>query len=376
MNKSIVGVIMASDIGNTFRELTDIRSVSAIPVCGKYRAIDFAVSNMANANVTTVGVLIQHQFRSIMDHMGAGSDWDLDRRNGGLFLFPPVFTDMYHRGLYKGTGEALYSNIDFFKDCKHEWVMIAKGSTIYNQDYNDIFDFHTDCDADITIGYRCMDDISAEDLSTHTLIEVDEDNNLVNLEDRPARPRGNKALTGTVFMRKSLLIALLEENASKNYTDFNKDILLRNIGRLKIKCHEFKGYWRTLNNLSCYYNTNMDMLKPEIYEDLFRKENKIMTKVKDETPAKYTENAEVKNSIVADGCIIEGKVENSILFRGVVVKKGTIIKNSVIMQGTEIGENCYIDYSVLDKSVIMGNDKQVQGLPSRPYVIPKETIIR
>ncbi len=376
MNKSIVGVIMASDIGNTFNELSDIRSVSAIPVCGKYRAIDFPVSNMANSSVNTVGILIQHQFRSIMDHMGAGTDWDLDRRNGGLFLFPPVFTDMFHRGLYKGTAEALYSNLDFFRDCKHEWVLIAKGNTIYNQDYNEIFNFHMANDADITIGYRCMNDVAPEDLTGSTIIDVDENNNLLNLEDKPMHPKGNKAMTGTIFMRKSLLIALLEENASKNYTNLKKDIILRSIGRLKIKCHEFKGYWRELSSLNCYYNLNMDMLKPEIYSELFRQKNKIMTKVKDETPAKYNEEASVRNSIVADGCIIEGTVENSILFRGVIVKKGATVRNSIIMQGTEIGENCYINFSILDKSVIMGADKQVQGLPSRPYLIPKETVIR
>ncbi|NLY17981.1 MAG: glucose-1-phosphate adenylyltransferase subunit GlgD [Clostridiaceae bacterium] len=365
-----MGIILTGGKNNRLKELSMERSISAVPFGGKYRAIDFALSNLVNSGIRNVGVPTQYSFRSLMDHLGSGKEWDLDRKTDGLFIFPPYLSE-YGTGWYRGTADSMYSNLTYLKRSNEEFVVINQGYAIYNMTYREMLEQHVDKDADITIATRLMDDFSKEDLSMLGIVETDTENRIIDFQEKPPNPKSNLASMGIYIIKRKLLISLLEDSAAHGYFDFVRDIIIRKLNELRIFSYEFKGYWRPLISIQLYYRTNMELLDPNIRYELFMKNGKIFTKVKDEPPAKYNEEAEVKNSIVADGCIIEGKVENSILFRGVKIKRGAIIRNSIIMQNSEVCENVILNNCILDKNVIISSGKQLNGDRNWPLIVGK-----
>lgn len=365
-----MGIILTGGKNNRLKELSMERSISAVPFGGKYRAIDFALSNLVNSGIRNVGVPTQYSFRSLMDHLGSGKEWDLDRKNDGLFIFPPYLSE-YGTGWYRGTADSMYSNLTYLKRSNEEFVVINQGYAIYNMTYKEMLEQHVDKDADITIATRYMHDFSKEDLSLLGIVETDTENRIIDFQEKPLNPKSSLASMGIYIIKRKLLISLLEDSAAHGYFDFVRDIIIRKLSELRIFSYEFKGYWRPLISIQLYYRTNMELLDPNIRYELFMKNGKIFTKVKDEPPAKYNEEAEVKNSIVADGCIIEGKVENSILFRGVKVKKSAVIRNSIIMQNTEVCENVILNNCILDKNVIISGGKQLNGDRNWPLIVGK-----
>lgn len=368
--KNAMGLILSGGKNNRLKELSMIRSVAAIPVGGKYRAIDFTLSNMVNSGVKNIGVLTQYSFRSLMDHLGSGKEWDLDRRTDGLFIFPPYLSEG-DSGWYRGTADAMYNNMSFLKRSNEEYVIITHGNCVFKMDFEAMLDYHKAKEADITIAYRAMGDFSKEDLSLLGLLSIDEDGKVNDMQEKPQNPWTNTCSIGVYILKRELLIHLLEESTARGNYDFVKDILIRNIGNLKMFAYKFNGYWRNLSTIQLYYRCNMEMLNPEIRNELFIEGGKIYTKVKDETPAKYNEEADVTNSIIADGCIIEGTVQNSVLFRGVTVKRGAFIKDSIVMQGTMLEENASIQNAILDKNVIITNGKEIKGDLNWPIIVGK-----
>ncbi|MCX7922706.1 MAG: glucose-1-phosphate adenylyltransferase subunit GlgD [Clostridia bacterium] len=371
---SIMGIILTGGKNYKLKELTSIRASAAIPVGGKYRAIDFVLSNMVNSGITNVGVLTQYSFRSLMDHLGSGKEWDLDRRNEGLFIFPPYLSGE-NSGWYRGSADAMYNNITFLKRSKEEYVVVAQGNCIYKMIFDDMLNYHIDKNADITIAYRDMNDFPAGELPHLGIMELGADGRITDMEEKPLNPKGTCASMGIYLIKRKLLITLLEEAVAHGNYDFVKDVLIKKINTLNIYGYRFDGYWRGISTIQMYYKCNMEFLNPAIREELFINNGKIYTKVKDETPAKYNEEAEVKNSIVADGCIIEGYVENSVLFRGVTVKKGAVIKDSIIMQGSVIEQDSTLQYAVLDKDVMITNGKYLKGEPNWPIIISKDVVV-
>lgn len=369
--KNAMGIVLSGGKNNRLKELSTIRSVAAIPVGGKYRAIDFTLSNMVNSGVKNIGVLTQYSFRSLMDHLGSGKEWDLDRRNDGLFVFPPYLSGD-DSGWYRGTADAMYNNITYLKRSNEEYVIITHGNCVFKMNFDDMLDYHKAKDADITIAYRVMDDFSPEELCLLGLMSIDEEGKVQDMQEKPQHPWTNTGSMGIYIIKRELLIYLLEESAARGNYDFVKDILIRNIGMLKIFAYKFDGYWRNLSTIQLYYRCNMEMLNPVIRSQLFLENGKIYTKVKDETPAKYNEEADVKNSIVGDGCIIEGIVENSVLFRGVTVKRGAVVKDSIVMQGASIEENASVQNAILDKNVVITWGKQLKGELNWPMIVGKD----
>lgn len=367
---NIFGIITTGNQKPLLGELAMKRSVSAMPVAGKYRAIDFVLSNMVNSGIDKVGVVTQYSYRSLTDHLGSGKEWDLDRRNEGLFLFPP-YLSMDHKGWYKGTADGMYQNISFLKRSHEDYVLIATGNCIYSMTYNDLLERHIESGADITLMYHDMAGIAPEELSEFGQLKVDENRRVVDLMEKPLSPKSSLVSMGVYVLKRELLIDLLEESSSHGYYDFVRDILIRKIKELNIYGYEYKGYWRTVYSTNWYYNINMDFLKREVRQDLFGKGNKIFTKVKDETPAKYNPEAEVKNSIVADGCIIEGYVENSILFRGVRVGKNSRVVNSIIMQGSVIEHDVSLEHVIFDKEITISAYHSLKGEASAPMIVGK-----
>ncbi len=367
-----MGLILSGWKKPALKDLSYNRSVSAIPFGGKYRAIDFILSNMVNSGIKNVGVLTQYSFRSLMDHLGSGEEWDLDRRYDGLFIFPPTVSDE-ESGYYRGSADAMYHNLSFLKRSNEEYVVIAQGNGIFKMQMGDMLQYHIDKNADITLAYRKMHDYTTEELSSLGIIKIDEDNRIIDLQEKPLNPQSDLASIGIYLLRRTLLISLIEECIAHGNYDFVRDIMIRKLDKLNVCGYEFKGYWRNIYSVRNYYRCSMEVLDPAIREELFVRNGKIYTKVKDEAPAKYNEEAEVTNSIVADGCFIEGTVENSVLFRGVTVGKGAVVRNSIIMQGSVIEPDAIVEYAILDKNVVLTRGKYLKGDTDYPVVISKNS---
>ncbi len=369
-----IGIILTGGINEKTKALSEKRSVAAIPVAGKYRAIDFVLSNMVNSGINKVGVVTQYSYRSLMDHLGSGKEWDLDRRNDGLFVFPPYLSGE-NSGWYRGTADGIYNNLTFLKRSNAEYALVTTGNCIYKMLYDDLLSAHVETGADITVVYRDMSDFPAEELQQMGIIKINEEGRITDLQEKPVNPSTTFGSMGVYVMRKDLLVTMIEECHSKGYYDFVKDILIRNMDCTKIMGYRFEGYWRPMASVPLYFNCNMDMLKPEVRKELFWDDGRIFTKVKDETPSKYNDEAQVTNSVVADGCIIEGTVIDSVLFRGVTVKRGAVIRNSIIMQGSVIEENASLDYAILDKEVVVSEGKSLKGELTYPFIVTKKTQI-
>lgn len=370
--RSTMGLILTGGPKNELKELSSIRSSSAIPVAGKYRAIDFTLSNMVNSGITNVGVITQYSYRSLMDHLGSGKEWDLDRKKDGLFVFSPSLGTEQNSGWYKGSTDSMYNNLSYLNRSVEDYVLIAQGYSIYKMDYSEMLDEHIRKEADITMVYRKMDDVPREELAQLGIMEVAENGRVTDLREKPRDPSSDIASLGIYILKRTLLIELLEEAVSHGGYDFVIDVLIRKLYTLKIYGYEFKGYWRSISSVQAYYRCNMEMLDPDRLYDLFLRNGKIYTKVKDETPAKYNEEANVTNSIVADGCIIEGTVVNSVLFRGVTIEKNTYIKDCILMQGTRVCENAQLFNVITDKNVVISRDKQLRGDSSWPVIVGKD----
>jgi glucose-1-phosphate adenylyltransferase len=372
--KNTMGIILTGGKKLALKELSAIRSSSAIPVGGKYRAIDFVLSNMVNSGITNVGVLTQYSFRSLMDHLGSGKEWDLDRRNEGLFIFPPYLSGE-DSGWYRGTADAMYNNITFLQRSFEEYVLITTGNCVYKMKFDEMLDYHIEKKADITVAYRNMYDYEKEELTHLGIMKFDVNQKVTDMQEKPLQADGVDSSMGIYIMKRTLLISLLEESAAHGNYDFVKDILIKKISSLNIYGYKFEGYFRNLSSVQLYYKCNMELLNVNLREELFFKNGKIYTKVKDETPAKYNEEAEVTNSVIADGCIIEGYVENSILFRGVEVKRGAVIKDSIVMQGSVVEQGAHIEYAILDKDVTITEGKNLKGELKWPIIVGKEVVV-
>jgi len=371
--KNVMGIILSGGRNTKLKELSTMRSSPAVPVGGKYRAIDFVLSNMVNSGITNVGVITQYSFRSLMDHLGSGKEWDLDRKNDGLFIFPPFLSDE-SSGWYRGTADSMYNNLTFLKRSNEEYVIISQGNCIYTTTFDDMLKTHKENDADITIAYREMSDVPIEELSNMGILQVDSNQRVIDFQEKPMHPNTLYGSLGTYMIRRELLISLLEESVAHGYYDFVLDIIIKMLPKLRVYGYKFNGYWRSISSVQMYYKCNMELLKLEVSQELLNSA-KIYTKVKDEAPTKFNEEAEVKNSIVADGCIIEGTVENSVLFRGVTVKKGAIVKDSIIMQGSVVEENSTLSYAILDKNVILSKGRCLKGEENWPIIIGKNVMV-
>jgi glucose-1-phosphate adenylyltransferase len=372
--KTMLGVILTGGRNTRLKELSDTRSNAAIPVAGKYRAVDFVLSNMVNAGINNIGVMVQYSFRSLMDHLGSGKEWDLDRRNKGLFVFPPYLSGNEY-GWYRGSADAIYNNLTFLKKSTEDYVIVAQGNCIYKMDFKEMLLYHIDKGADITVGYRNMSDYPNEEMIHLGGVNVDANGYIVDFEEKPANPKYTTGSMGIYIMKRELLINLVEECIAHGNYDFVKDILVKKTGILDIYGFRFDGYWRNFSTISSYYRCNMELLDRNLRKTIFEEGGHIYTKAKDEPPTKYNDEAIVKNSILGDGCIIEGEIENSVIFRNVRVKKGAFIKNSIIMQGSVIEQGASLQNIIVDKNVLITKDVNLVGSCNWPIIVGKETVV-
>ncbi len=352
-----IGIILAGGNSHRMRELSGKRAIAAMPVAGSYRAIDFALSNMSNSHIQKVGVFTQYNARSINEHLSSSKWWDFGRKQGGLFVFTPAVT-RENSFWYRGTADAIYQNLSFLKNSHEPYVVITSGDCIYKMDYNKLLEFHIERKADITVVCREMPE--GEDHQRFGMIKMNEEYQIEDFDEKPIIAKANTISCGIYVIRRRQLIELIEKSAKEDRHDFVKDILIRYKNVKRIFGYKIHDYWRNIATVESYYRTNMDFLNLDIRNYFFNEYPDIYSKVDDLCPAKYNVGANVRNSLIASGCIINGTVENSILFKKVFVGNNCYIKNSIILNDVYIGDNCHIENCIVEsRDTIKANSRHV-----------------
>lgn len=340
-----LGLILAGGNNNRMQELSTKRAIAAMPIGGSFRSIDFVLSNMSNSHIQTVAVLTQYNARSLNEHLSSSKWWDFGRKQGGLFTFTPTVTSD-NSWWYRGTADAMCQNLDFLKKRHEPYVIIASGDCIYKMDYNKVLDYHIEKKADITV--VCKDMPEGVDVSRFGVVRMNEDHRIVEFEEKPMVASSNTISTGVYIIRRRQLIDMLERCQQEDRWDFVNDILIRYKNMKNIYGYKMEEYWSNIATVDSYYKTNMDFLNPEVRKYFFREAPQIYSKIDDYPPAKYNPGSDVKNSLISSGCIINSKVENSVLFKNVFVGNNCVIKNSVILNDVYIGDNTHIENCVVE----------------------------
>ena len=341
-----IGIILAGGNSNRMKELSKKRAVAAMPTAGSYRAIDFALSNMSNSHIKRVAVLTQYNSKSLNQHLNSSKWWDFGRKQGGLYVLTPSIT-AENSSWYRGTADAMYQNIDFLKESHEPYVVIVSGDCVYKMDYGKLLEYHIEKKADITVAYKEMSE-SEDDLTRFGVLKMDADGRISDFEEKPLVAKENCVSTGIYVVRRRHLIDLLEKANSESRYDFVKDILIRYKDQKRIFGYKMDGYWRNISDVKSYFKTNMDFLDKDVRRYFFREYPSILSKASDLPPAKYNPGAEVKNSLISSGCIINGKVEDSVLFKKVYVGNNCVIKNSIILNDVYIGDNTVIENCIVE----------------------------
>lgn len=372
MKNDMLGLIFAENPEASMGELTAHRSLAAVPFGGRYRIIDFMLSGMVNSSVIKVGVCTPANYRSLLDHLGTGKHWDMDRKNNGLYILPPKESEKPQGGIDTISGVNSY-----LSRSSQEYVVVADCNTICNMNFDDVLKFHIDKEADITLVCNKVGELSPSELKRHIMLDIDENSNVKDLQIYPAKQSTNYSYMHMFIIRRELLMDLAADAIAHDKHSISKDIFLANIGRLNICAYEYTGYQLKIDDIKSFFDANLQLLNRDVREELFglKTDMPIYTKVKDTVPTKYGNNAEVENSIIADGCTIEGTVKNCILFRGVHISKGASVENCIIMQGAEIMENCMMANVIFDKEVVLRKGKKLIGQDTYPMIIGKSTII-
>ena len=369
MAASAIGIIFSNLHEENVPELVRRRTMASIPFGGRYRLIDFTLSNMVNSGITTVGLMTNNNYRSLIDHIGSGKEWDLARKDGGLILLPP-FSEKSDK-LYATRLEALNSIAGFLSRRKEKYVVLTDCDGVMKLDIADVIAKHEQNNADISLVTHFG---KVGNRADFMLVSANENGRIREIKLSPHVEEGTKAdiFINVMVINRQFLLNLVEDSTTHGFTSFESDVLIKQINSLKIFRYDFKGYYAGIDSMAAYYKHNMELLEKEVRDELFG-ERDIYTKVKDSAPTKYGVNALVKNSLISDGCEIEGVVENSILFRGVKIEKGAVVRNSILMQDNIIGQNTSLDCVVTDKNVVVSDRKTLGGCATLPYYIPKGT---
>ena len=327
------------------KELSQKRAVCAMPIAGSYRSIDFALSNMTNSGIQKVAVLTQYNAGSLNEHLNSAKWWNFGRKQGGLFIFTPAVT-ADNNFWYRGTADAIAQNLQFLKNSHEPYVVITSGDCVYKADFNKILEYHIDKKADITVVCKDMSaDVNVERFGT---VKMNEDSRIEEFEEKPVVAKSNTISCGIYVVRRRQLIEMIEKSVEEDRYDFVKDILIRYKNIKHIYGYKLQSYWRNIATVEDYFSTNMDFLKKENRDFFFNEYPSIYSKVDDMPPAKYNPGAQVRNSLISSGCIINGTVENSVIFKSAYIGNNCTIKNSIILNDVYIGDNTYIENCIVE----------------------------
>ena len=375
---AVAGLIFSNIHNSSMPELTSVRTMASVPYGCRYRLIDFPLSNMVNSGISKIGIIAHNNYQSLMDHIGTGKDWDLARRSGGIRILPP-FIASYNSAnggkLYTTRLEALMGVTSFISKCTEEYIVLSDCDGICTIDLNEVLADHIKKNADITIVTRPVSEKKDIPSDGATEIKCDENGFATEVSayiehDRPANISTNIMIANRLF-----LLNAINDASAHGYSHFYKDIIARRVKSARINCYQYDGIYLQITSLESYFRCSMQLLEPEVRHGLFVEENPIYTKLRNSAPTVYAEGSQVKNSYVADGCVIEGTVENSIIFRGVHIGKGTVVKNSILLQDTYTGDNVNLNCVITDKNVVIRNNRVLSGHESMPFFISKGAMV-
>ncbi|MDF2669154.1 MAG: glgD [Paenibacillus sp.] len=368
--KRVMGVINLVNEYEEMEELTYGRCVASVPFGGRYRLVDFMLSSMVNSGISNVAVFAHTKYRSLMDHLGSGKEWDLDRKRNGLFLLPPAVDEM--QDMLKGDLFHFNRHRDYFYRSPDDYVIIARSHMVCNIDFTKVLEAHLESGADVTVVYK---DTVDQGSARCRRLEINDEGRVTAMQDHLGRLATTNVSMEIFILRKDLLLDLVQVSLAEGHDHFVRNAIMRNVNRLRIHGYKYEGYLGIVNTIMSYYQHSMNLLNPEVYRDLFFSPGLIYTKIKDEPPTKYLRSSHASNSLIANGCHVEGSVENSILFRGVKVRKGASVKNCIVMQNCEIGEFVSLENAILDKDVIVGRGRELLGASTAPFIAAKKRII-
>ncbi len=346
--------------------LTQKRTTASLPYGGRFRLIDFVLSSLVKSNVPNIGIITRKNYNSLMDHLGWGKDWDLNRKNGGLKILTPHANSRDYLNI-QTKFEALLSVESYIDSMLQDYCILAEASNIYNLDFKDLLKFHISTNADITAVYKKK----KIDKGETEIIFDDKGRGYDSLYNHNEQDREGNVLLRTFILKKDFLKELINKGVTLGWEDIAKDFISKNFHKLNVYCYEHKGYCMVINSVENYFKANMDLLKKNVRDDLFLSGTNILTKIKDSVPTMYGKNSNVKNSILGDGSVIDGVVENSVIFREVKIGKGAVVKNSIIFEGTVIEDGALLENVITDKNVTITKGKEIKGSKKYPYVIPR-----
>ncbi len=368
---NVLGIIFSNSHDESISEMTDVRTMGSIPFGGRYRLIDFPLSSMVNASISKVGVICKANYQSLMDHLGTGKPWDLSRKTNGLFLLPPF--NFGSSGIYGSRIEALNGILNFISQSDEKYVVMTDSNLVANVDYKALFDFHEESGADITLVTAYGK--APSNVNNMLTYDIAEDGRIKSASFNLKPGTYSDYNLNIYVLEKYLLLRIIADGMAKTNPDWQKNAIIANIDKLRIYAYKHKGYCSMIDSMSSYFSINMDLLSYTNRKQLFNEERPIFTKTKDSMPTRYGLDSSASKCFVADGCVIEGEVENCIIFRNVTVSKGASVKNCIIMQDTFIGENSKVEYSILDKEVVIKPNKVLCGADSYPIYVGKGTTI-
>ena len=377
---SVAGIVFSNIHDSNLPELTKSRTVASVPFGCRYRFIDFALSNFVNSNIFDIMVIAHYNYQSLMEHVGSGKDWDLARRSGGVKILPPYITAHanYTNTLYSSRLEALKSVSYVLRDLTADYIVMTDCDVICNIDFTELIKYHVESGADMTTAVRTVE-LNEKMAQSSTVYMSDLDGNVTDIYVKPQGYTGSAdvGLNISVVSRKFLEMIVMDSIAH-GYTSMTKDIILRNIGKYKFNVYKYDGYFACIRSFEDYFEDSMKLLDEdgEFRTALFKEKNRpIYTRVRNSIPTRYKTGSAVTNSLIADGCVIEGTVENSILFRGVKVSRNATVRNCILMQGTYVGENSYLNCVVSDRDATVRDGRLLSGVPEQPYYISKDQTI-
>lgn len=369
MPKNVLGIVYSNSYDSCLGALTARRTMGSVPFGGRYRLIDFPLSNLVNSGVTKVGVIANSNFHSLMDHVGSGRPWDLSRKVDGLTMLPPftpTVTDVSNRI------DSLSRIMEFISHSKQEYVLLMDSNFVCNTDLSKLFDFHSKKNADITIAY-CNGGAPA--LQNTMVLDMDEDAKITNIGIDIKTTANVNYAANIILIRKALLERLIGDAQSYAYTSFEKDIIQKNVSNLNMYGYKLEEWNCTIDSMNSYFAASMELLNKENRKALFNSDTPVYTKVRNDMPVVYGITSECKNSLIADGCQIEGTVRNSIIFRGARVAKGAVVENSILMQDAFVGEDAKLNCVVMDKNTVITPKKVLSGDKSYPLFVGKDIVI-
>ena len=376
-NVNALGIIFPNSYDSLVPELVTERSMASIPFAGRYRMVDFCLSSMVNCGIDNISLIVRKNYHSLMDHLGSGREWDLTRKNGGLNIVPP-FAEKSVK-VYDGRVEALASILTFLKSQREKYVVMSDTNIAVNFDFNAFIDAHIASGADVTMVYAQQEipeallQVPTESRDMYYTLDLEEDR--VRRIRINSKDTGVKNLVLNIFvLERKLLIDQISTAYIHGYIYFERDVLAHKLDKLDVRAYKYEGYYARISNMKSYFDENMKLLDDENLDGLFGG-NPIYTKIRDDNPTRYIAGASAKNTMTADGCVIEGEVENCILFRGVRIGKGAKVKNCVLMQDTVVEEGANIEYVITDKKVTITAGKEVKGSDSYQVFVAKNKVV-